>query len=189
MFEVNLWTWYDHWVKIISFWIILGLLKIFKTFEFTKEVNSDFVSLAWSITDCLSSSSYLPGAVIFFETWWNDPLTDWLTDRLIDWQTNSLSDWPTNNYWLPSRIWCLTTTERRAFFVRQTVAKNSSSLHFFKDIFREKSWIIHWLIILLDNHIMFISLYVKLSSRILKIVLKNLVEVHHCLYSFRSKQS
>ena len=35
-------------------------------------------------------------------------------------------------------------------FVRQTVAKNSSSLHFFKDIFREKSWIIHWLIILLE---------------------------------------
>ena len=117
--------------------------------------------------------------------WLIDWQTDWLTNQLIEW----LSDWPTNNYWLPSRIWCLTTTERRAFFVRQTVAKNISSLHFFKDIFREKSWIIHWLIILLNNHIMFISLYVKLSSRILKIVLKNLVEVYHCLYSFRSKQS
>lgn len=170
MFEVNLWTWYDYWVKIISFWIIDII---------------DFVSLTWSITDCLSSSSYLQGAVIFFETWQNDSLTDWLTDRLIEWQTNWLSDLPTN--WLPTRIWCLITTERRGFFVWQTIAKNSSSLHFIRDIFREKSWIIHWLIILLNNHIMFISLYVKLSSRILKIVLENLVEVHHCLYSFRSK--
>ena len=130
-------------------------------------------NIFWNLTEWLTD-------------WLIDRQTDWVTNQLIEWFTNWLSDLPTN--WLPTRIWCLTTTERRGFFVWQTIAKNSSSLHFVRDIFREKSWIIHWLIILLNNHIMFISLYVKLSSRILKIVLENLVEVHHCLYSFRSKE-